>query len=177
MSDESIEVLVVGSLNAEVASADVVDSLIVDHEAAVGVLKGGVSSQDRVIRLDDRCSDLRCRVDTEFELAFLAVVDRETFHQQRTEARSSTTAEGVEDKETLKTSTAVCNTTNLVEDLVDELLADGVVATSVVVGRIFLASDHLLGVEEGAVGASADLIDDIGLEIAVDSSRNIFALA
>jgi hypothetical protein len=83
----------------------------------------------------------------------------------------------VEDKETLKTGAVVCNTADLVENLIDELLSDGVVTTSVVVGSIFLASDHVLGVEETSVGAGADFIDDIGLEIAVDGSRDIFALA
>jgi hypothetical protein len=51
------------------------------------------------------------------------------------------------------------------------------VATGVVVRGILLASDHLLGVEERAVGTSADLIDDIGLEIAVDGTGNVAALA
>jgi hypothetical protein len=32
-------------------------------------------------------------------------------------------------------------------------------------------------VEQTAVGTSADLIDDVGLEIAVDGSRDIFSLA
>jgi len=83
----------------------------------------------------------------------------------------------VEDKETLETRTVVGNVADLVEDLVDELLADSVVATGVVVGCILLASDHLLRVEEGAVGASADLIDDVRLEIAVDGARHVLAVA
>jgi hypothetical protein len=82
----------------------------------------------------------------------------------------------VEDKETLKTSAVVCNSANLVEDLVDELFADGVVASSVVVGSILLAGNHVLGMEETTIGASADFIDDVGLEIAVDCTWNIFAL-
>ncbi len=45
-----------------------------------------------------------------------------------------------------------------VEHEIDDLLADRVVATSVVVGSIFLASDELLRVEELAVRASAHLI-------------------
>jgi hypothetical protein len=32
-------------------------------------------------------------------------------------------------------------------------------------------------VEKRAVGASADLVDDVGLEIAVDGARNVLALA
>ena len=37
-------------------------------------------------------------------------------------------------------------------------LTNGVVTTCVVVGSILLATDHLLGVEELAIGTSADLI-------------------
>jgi hypothetical protein len=83
----------------------------------------------------------------------------------------------VEDEEALEPRAVVRDTPDLVEHLVDELLADGVVATSVVVRGILLAGDHLLGVEEGAVGAGADLVDDIGLEIAVDGARNVLAVA
>ena len=177
MSNEAVQVLVVGTLDAEVATTDIVDGLIVDHEAAVGVLKSGVSSQDRVVRLDNRSCDLRSRIDAELELALLAILDRETLHQQGTEARSSTTTKGVEDEEALKAGAVVCNAANLVEHLIDEFLSDGVVTTSVVVGCILLARDHVLGVEESAVCAGSDLIDDIGLEIAVDGTRDIFALA
>jgi hypothetical protein len=51
-----------------------------------------------------------------------------------------------------------------VEAQVDDLLADGVVAAGKVVGGVLLAADQLLGVEQLAVGASADLIDDSGLQ-------------
>lgn len=66
---------------------------------------------------------------------------------------------------------------NLVQDLVNQFLSDSVVTTGVVVGSILLASDHLLRMEEAAVSAGTDFVDDVGLEIAVDGSRNIFALA
>lgn len=83
----------------------------------------------------------------------------------------------MEDEETLETRAVVGNTANLVEHLVDQLLANSVVTTSVVVGRVLLSSNHLLRVEETAVCTSADLIDDIGLEIAVDGTGNVFAVA
>lgn len=83
----------------------------------------------------------------------------------------------MENEETLETSTVVRNTTDFVEDLIDQLLAHSVVPTGVVVGRILLASDHLFGVKERAIGAGADFIDDIGLEIAVDGTRDVFAIA
>lgn len=177
LSDEAVQVLVARALNSEVAAADVVDSLIVNHEAAVGVLQGGVGSQDGVVGLNDGRSVLGGRVDTKLQLRLLAVVDGETFHEESTETGTGTTTERVEDQETLETSAVVGNTANLVEDLVDHLLSDSVVTTGVVVRGILTAGDHVLGVEKAAVGTGADLIDDIGLEIAVDGTGDIFALA
>lgn len=136
-----------------------------------------MSGKDGVVRLDDRGGGLRSRVYTEFELALLAVVDGESLHQKGTETRSGTTTEGVEDQETLEAGTAVRNTTNLVQYLVDKLLANRIMATRVVVGSILLSSNHLLRMEKASVDTSADLVDYVGLEIAVDSARHVLALA
>jgi hypothetical protein len=136
-----------------------------------------VGGEDGVVWLDDGGGDLRRRVDTELELALLAVVDGQTLHQQGTEAGTCAAAKGVEDKETLQTRAVVGDAADLVEDLVDELLSDRVVAAGVVVGRILLSGDHVLGVEQRAVGAGADLVDDVGLEIGVDGTRDVLALA
>jgi len=141
------------------------------------VLERGVCGENGVVGLNDRGGDLRCRVDTELELALLAVVDRQTLHQQGTESGTSTSTEGVEDEETLQTRAVVGNAADLVEDLVDELLADGVVTTGVVVRRILLSGDHVLRVEEGSVRTSADLVDNVGLQIGVDGTRDVLALA
>ena len=177
LSNQAVEVLVVGTLKTQVAAADVVDGLVVDHEGAVGVLEGGVGGENRVVRLDNRGGGLRGGVDAELELALLAVVDRETLHEEGTEAGTGTTTERVEHKETLETAAVVGDPAHLVEDLVDQLLADRVVATGVVVGGILLAGDHVLGVEQAAISAGPDLVDDVGLEIAVDCPRDILAVA
>jgi len=177
LRDETVQVLVVGKLDAQVPLADVVDGLVVNHEAAVGVLQGGVRGQNGVVRLDDRGGDLRRRVHTELQLALLAVIDRQTLHQEGTETGSSSTTEGVENEETLQSGAVVGHTADLVQDLVNELLSDSVVATSIVVRSVLLASNHVLRVEQGAVGAGADLIDDVGLEIGVDGTGNVLAVA
>jgi hypothetical protein len=177
LSDQPIEVFIVGSLNAQVSSTDVVYCLVVDHEAAIGVLKGGVSGKNRVVGLDDRGGDLRSWIDAELELALLAIVDRQAFHEQSSKTRPCATAEGVEDQEALKTRAIVRNAANLVKNLINELFTDCVMTTGIVVGRIFLSGDHHFWVEKTAVGAGADFIDDIGLEIAVDGSRDVFAIA
>ena len=177
LGDQTVQVLVVWALNAQIASANVVDSFVVNHETAVGVLEGGVRGEDGVVGLDHGGGHLWSWVDAELELALLAVVNRQTLHQQRTEARASATAEGVEHQEALEARAAVGDTSDLVQHLVDELLANSVVATGVVVRGVLLASDHLLRVEQAAVGAGADLVDNVWLEIAVDGAGDIFALA
>ena len=175
LGDQAVQVLKAGALNAEVATADVVDGLVVDHEGAVRVLQSGVGGEDGVVGLDNGGGVLRGRVDTELQLGLLAIVDGETLHEESTETGTGTTTEGVEDQESLETRTGVGHTANLVENLVDHLLTDGVVTTGVVVGSILLASDHLLRVEERTVGTGAGLINDIGLEIAVDGTGNVAA--
>lgn len=177
LGDEAVQVLVVGALNAEVLAADVVDGLVVDHEGAVRVLEGGVGGEDGVVGLDNGGGDLGGRVDAELELALLAVVDGQTLHQEGTETGTCSATEGVEDEEALQTRAVVGNAADLIQDLVDELLSDGVVATGVVVGGILLAGDHVLGVEQGAVGAGADLVDDVGLQVGVDGAGDVLALA
>ena len=64
----------------------------------------------------------------------------------------------MKDEESLETSALISQLPDAVQDQVNNLLSDGVVTTGVVVGGILLASDELLGVEQLAVGASADLI-------------------
>ena len=57
-----------------------------------------------------------------------------------------------------------------VEDEVDNLLADGVVTTGVVVGGILLSSDELFRVEKLSVSSGSDLIDDSRLQIDKDGT-------
>ena len=124
------------------------------------MLKGGVGCQNRVVRLDDRARQLGSGVDGELELGFFAVVSGEPLHEQGTEAGASTATKRVEDKEALETRAVIRKTADFIAGLVDELLPDGVVTTSVVVGGILLAGEEGLGVEEGAVLARLHLVDD-----------------
>ena len=101
---------------------------------------------------------MRSWVDGELELGLLSVVDGETLHEQGGEARAGATAEAVEDEESLKSGALVSDLPDPVENQVNNLLADSVVTTGVVVGSILLAGDQLLGVEELAVGSSTHLV-------------------
>ena len=177
LSNQTVQVLIVRALDAETLAADVVDGLVVDHEAAVGVFEGGVGCQDGVVRLNHRSRNGRRRVDAEFQLALLAVVHREALHQKGAETRARATAEGVEDEEALEASAAVGNAADLVENRINELFAHSVMASSIVVGGILLARDHLLRVKKTAVGARANFIDDVRLKVAVDGAGHILAIA
>ena len=53
LTDESIQVGVSRSLNAQVSSANIVNRLVVDHESAVGVFKSRMSCQNRVVGLNN----------------------------------------------------------------------------------------------------------------------------
>ena len=64
-----------------------------------------------------------------------------------------------------------------VEHEVDDLLADGVVAARVVVGRVLLARDELLRVVEVAVRARADLVHARRLEVDHQAARHELARA
>lgn len=176
LSNQTVEVLIVGSLNAQVATADVVDGLVIDHEAAVGVLEGGMGGKDRVVWLNHRGSNLGSGIDAEFKLALLAIVDRQAFHEQGSKPRSSTTAEGVEDQEPLETRAVVCNMAYLVENLVNEFFSDRVMTTRIIVGSVLLPGDHLFRVKQAAVGTSANFVNHIWFKVAVDGTGNVFAV-
>ena len=59
----------------------------------------------------------------------------------------------MENKKTLKTRAIVRKLANAIENIVDDLLANGVVTTGIVVGGILLASDQLLRVVQAFVWA------------------------
>jgi hypothetical protein len=69
------------------------------------------------------------------------------------------------------------DTTNAVNDIVNHLLANGVMTTSIVVGGILLAADQQLGVEKVTVFASSDLVNGRGVEVDKKRSRNMLAAA
>jgi hypothetical protein len=70
-----------------------------------------------------------------------------------------------------------CDTSDAVNDVVNHLLADGIVTTSIVVGGILLSADEKLGVEELAVSTGADLVDRGRVKVDEDGSGNMLATA
>ena len=81
----------------------------------------------------------------------------------------------MEDEESLETSALISQFPDSVQAKVNNLLADGVVTTSVVVGSILLSSDELFGVEELSVGSSPYFIDNGGFQVKEDGTGNVLA--
>lgn len=150
------------------------------------MLERGVGGENRVVRLDDGVGHRRSRVHAELQLRLLAVVGGETLENERTETRTSSTAERVEDEEALEAIAVVGQPADLVHDKVNLLLANGVVTPGVwvyqsdkarearrnlpltVAGGVFLARHKSLRVEETLVSTAANLIDDVGLKVDVE---------
>lgn len=158
LADQTIQIRVRRPLDVEIASANVVDRLVVHEERAVRVIERGVRRQYGVVRLDNGRGDLRRRIDGEFQLRFLPVIVGQLVHQQTRESGSGSAAERVKYQETLQTAAHVGYLANSVQHQVDDLFAEGVVTARVIVRCILLAGDQLLGVEQLMVRSRAYFI-------------------
>ena len=172
---QSVKVGVRWSLNVEGATADVVHGFVVEHDGNVSVLEKRVGRQHRVVWLNNGSCDLWGWVDGEAQFGLATVVDGETLQKERSKTGSSTTTNGIEAHESLETSAVIREFAKSVENKVDNLLANGVVTTGVVVGSIFLTGDDLLWVEQLAVRASADLVGHGWLQINEDATGDVLS--
>jgi len=175
LSDESVKVGVGGSLNIELSSADIVNGFVIEHDGNIGVLKKRVSGENGVVRLNNSGGDLGRGVDGESELGFLSVIDGKSFKKERSESRSSSSSNGVEDKESLKSGTVISELSDSVETEINDFFSDGIMSSGEVVGGIFLSGDQLFGVEKLSIGSGSDFINDGGFKIKEDSSGDVLS--
>jgi len=139
LGNESVEVGVGWSLDVEVSSADVIDGFVVDHDSNIGVLEEGVGGEDGVVWLNNGGGDLWGWVDGETELGFLTVIDGESLEEEGSETGTGSSTDGVEDKETLKTSALIGKLSDSVEAEINDFLTNGVMSSGEVVGGVFLS--------------------------------------
>src|SRR5690606_10171485 len=131
LSNQTVKMLVRRPWNIEVSSAHVEDSLNIDKEGTVGILNSAVGSEDSVIRLNNGGRDTGSWINCKFQLALLAVVKGDTLQEEGTETGTGSSTEGVEEQETLKTRALISHFAHLVDNLVNELLSNSVVTTSI----------------------------------------------
>jgi hypothetical protein len=139
------------------------------------MLEQRVGGQDVVVGLHDSGGHLGGRGHGEGELGLAAVVDGESLEEERAQAGSGTSTSGVENHESLQTGAVIGQLSDAVKHEVNNLLADGVVTTGLVVGGILLAGDQLLGVVQLSVGASADLVHHTRLQINHHGTGDVLA--
>jgi len=131
LGNQAVEVGEAWGADSQVLLADIIDSLVVDHERTVGVLEGGVGGQDGVVWLNNGVAELWGGVNAELELRLLSVIGRKTLKQESTETRTCSTTERVEDEEALEASTVICQAPDLVHNRVDLFFSNSIVTTSV----------------------------------------------
>merc|ERR1712109_424568 len=117
------------------------------------MVQSSVGGQDGVVGLHNGSCHLRSRVDGELQFGFFAIINRETFHQKRREPGTSATSKRVEDEEPLKAATLVSKFANPVQNQVHDFFTNGVMTSSVIIGRILFARNQLLGMKQLAISS------------------------
>jgi len=134
-----------------------------------------VSGEDGVVWFNNSGRDLWGWVDGETKFGFLTVIDRESLEEEGTESGSSTTTDGVENEETLKTSTLISKLSDSVETEIDDFFTNGVMSSGEVVSSVFFTRDQLFWMEELSVGTSSDFINNGWFEIEEHTSWDMFS--
>jgi len=132
-----------------------------------------MGGKDGVVWLNNSSGNLWGWVDGETKLGFLTVIDGKSLKKKRSKTGSGTSTDGVEDEETLKTSALIGKLSDSVEAEIDDLLTNGVMSSSEVVGGILFTRDELLWMEELSVSSGSNLIDNSWLEIKEDGSWDV----
>merc|ERR1719183_321679 len=175
LRQQAVQVGVGGTLDVEVAAADVIERLVVVHDGDVGMFEQGVHAQDRIVRLHNGRRHLGACPHREADLRLLAVVDREALKHQASQARPRATTDSVIDHEALKARTVIGELPDAIEHQVYDLLADCIVPASEIIRSILLSRDQLLGMKELAICSGTDFVDNSGLEVDHHAAGDVLA--
>jgi hypothetical protein len=173
LGNKSVKVGVGWSLDIEVSSADIINGFVIDHDGNIGVLEEGMGGKDGVVWLNNGGGDLWGWIDGESELGFLTVIDGKSLEEKGSETGTGSSTDGVEDEETLETSTLIGKLSDSIEAEIDDFFTDGVMSSGKVVGSIFFTRDELLWMEQLSVGSSSDFIDNGWFEIEENTSWDV----
>lgn len=109
LRNQTVQVFVAGAGNVQVATADVVNSFVVNQKGAVRVLNRAVGGQDGIVGFNNGSRHAGGGVDGELQLGFFAIFGRKALQEQCTKTRTGTAAEGVENQEPLQRVAVFCS--------------------------------------------------------------------
>jgi hypothetical protein len=173
--NEMVQITIGGGGQFEGPEADIVEGLVIDDHALIGVFDELMDREGGVVGLDNGVGDLGGGEDGEGFHDPVGVFFSDLGDEQGTHTRTSTTTEGVGDLEALKAIAALSLFSNDIEDRIDEFGALSVVTFGPVVTSTSLAEDEVVGPEELTEGTSTDGVHGAGLEIHEDGAGDITA--
>ena len=139
LGNESVQVGVGWSLDIEVSSADIIDSFIIKDNGNIGVLQEGVGGEHGVVWLNNGSGDLWGWVDGETELGFLTVINGKSLEEERSKSGTSSSTDGVEDKETLETSALIGELSNSVKAEINDFFTNSIMSSGKIICSIFFS--------------------------------------
>ena len=89
------------------SSADVIDGFIIKDNSDISVFKKRMGAKNGVVWFNNRGRDLGGRIDGESDFGFFTVVNGKSFKKKRSESRSSSSSDGIEDHESLESGTVI----------------------------------------------------------------------
>mmetsp|Transcript_18966 Transcript_18966/g.24414 ORF Transcript_18966/g.24414 Transcript_18966/m.24414 type:complete len:296 (+) Transcript_18966:410-1297(+) len=165
LGNHTIQVRVTGSGDSKFLGSHFIQRFIVKQHSTIRVLQKRMCGQDTVVRFHHGRTDFRTGANGKTKLGFASVIHAQTFQKETTKTRSSTTPRGMKDQKALQSGALIGQLTDTIHDLVNQLLTDSVVTTSVVIGGIFGSSNDLSGMVQGFVFPSTNFITDTWFQI------------
>ena len=173
--DQMVQVAVGGGGELQGAEADIVEGLVVDDHALVGVLDQLVDREGGVVGLDDGVGDLGRGDHREGLHDAVGVLLADLGDEQGAHARAGAATQRVGDLEALQAVAALSLLADDVQDGVDEFGSLGVVALGPVVSGAGLSEDEVVGAEQLAEGAGSHGVHGSGLQIHEDGPGHVAA--
>jgi hypothetical protein len=155
--------------------ADIVQSLVIQSEALIGVLDQLVDGKGGVVRLHDGIGHLGGRNDREGGHHAIRILLTDLGDQKGSHSGSSSTTEGVGHLEALEAVARLSLLADNVKNGVDQLSTLSVVALGPIVSGSGLTEHEVIRAEKLTERTSTDRVHSSGLKIHQDSTRNVSA--
>ena len=173
--NEMVEISVSGGGQLEGSETDIVEGLVINDHALVGVFDQLMDGEGGVVGFHDSVGHLRGGHDGESLHNSVWVFLSDLRDEEGSHTRSSTTTEGVGDLEALEAIAALSFLPGNVEDGVDELSTLSVVTLGPVVSGTGLSEDEVVRSEQLTERSGSDGVHGSGFQIHQDSSGDVSA--